>query len=191
MGKKISIQFLLSRERQFEIVTPALVEAGRDLQRTSGLIPLFKQGHWELARTTSRWLLSISKEGDYTASLGNLFLCSVPFTQQSISWHWQGSSVSVFAHCLNLPLAVLPTSSEISSSFWWEDELSRFLPRFEDVFTGILPFSYKNLPRILSLVKCNRVNFQKCKAPGALSIKEYQTVLCGAACTPGSMSQRW
>ena len=43
--------------------------------------PLPKQGHLELLpRTVSRWLLSISKDGDSTASLGSLLQCSVILT---------------------------------------------------------------------------------------------------------------
>ena len=56
-----------------------MVEVGRDFWRLSGPTLLLKQGHPEpVAQDRSIRLLNISKDGDPTASLGNL--CQGPVT---------------------------------------------------------------------------------------------------------------
>ena len=54
-----------------------------------------------LARTTTRWLLNISRDGDSTTTLAKLCQCSVTLTVKSVSWCSEGTSrVSVCACCL-------------------------------------------------------------------------------------------
>jgi len=59
-----------------------MVEAGRDLWRSSRPTPLLKQGHLELVaqECVFRWLLSVSEDGYSTTSMGNLCQCSVTLT---------------------------------------------------------------------------------------------------------------
>jgi len=57
-----------------------MIEVGRDLWRSFCPFPLLRQGHLEQAASVCRCLLNISKEGDSTASQGNLCQCSVTFT---------------------------------------------------------------------------------------------------------------
>ena len=57
-----------------------MAELGRDLCRSS--CPATSR---RLHRTISRWLLSISKDGDSTTSLGNLCQCRSPSQWKSVS----------------------------------------------------------------------------------------------------------
>lgn len=70
---------------------------------------LLKQGHLEpqnkLPRATPRWLLKISKQGESTTSLGNLFSCSVTSTVKyflMFRWNFLCSSLCPFSLVLAL-----------------------------------------------------------------------------------------
>ena len=58
-----------------------MVDFGWGLWRSSGPSPCWSSAICsQLPRTVSRWLLCISKHGDFTTSLGNLHLCSFTLT---------------------------------------------------------------------------------------------------------------
>lgn len=96
-----------------------MVEAGRHLSRLPS-----RQGQWSrLPKTVSSWVLNISKNGDSTTSLGNLFWGSVTFSGKKKKTNHKGGfsmfkwNFPYFRWCA-LPLVLslgntksLPTSS--------------------------------------------------------------------------------
>lgn len=81
-----------------------MAKVGRDLWRSSSSNSLSSRATYsQLPRTLLRWLLNISKGGESTTSLCNLFWCSITFTVKKcflISRH-RTFCVSVCAHCLS------------------------------------------------------------------------------------------
>lgn len=81
-------------------ITESVIKLGRSLWMSSASTSSLKQGHLHLlARTTSKWFLNISKDGDSSTALGKLCQCWVTLTGEKRSS--EGTScLSVSAHCL-------------------------------------------------------------------------------------------
>jgi len=82
-----------------------MVEVGGDVWRSSGPIPLLKQGHLEPLAQEHVWTAwSISKDGDPTTSLGKLPQCSVTLTVKKCFLMFRGNLLC-FSLC-PLPLVL-------------------------------------------------------------------------------------
>jgi len=83
------------------------VRIGRDLCGSSSPTPCRSRvTQSRLHRTLSRWVLNISREGDSTAPLGNLFQCSVTLRVKKFflgfRWNFPGFSLCPFSLVLLL-----------------------------------------------------------------------------------------
>lgn len=124
-----------------------MVKVGKDLCRSSGSTPLLKQDHLQqVAQTMSIWFLKSSKDGDPTASPGNLcqtvlhhhtmkkcFLMFrqslvfqfVPIASHSVTGHhWKEHDSVLFAPSLQLSIHIDKISWTLSSPGWTVPTLS-------------------------------------------------------------------